>query len=404
MNNFIYPDCFLHFFDIHFLNEICRNEYQKQNEMNIATKIAILCCEKISLPLSSFCENQYCYKIVSEIKSCECIQIRFISEVKTFNSFINIKLNQYESKSRIYNQYISMKEAIKKIEDKDYINIIQKKESSSGRIIKNWKDIYFSDRYVDIFESVRNLTPPNFRDNCLQLDERIDGRAYIPEYIYSVLDINDEKFTPIQEKISQIINQSYFESYIKASPLIPVIVDMDILDSSYLDNFTNLIPYSAIYNNIKKRKNIDLFKVNFNDLLNLKNNIDIINIIRISHENYFEKIKNIRYLSNPIINNLEVNIHKEVSMSKFINNGNVQNMGENININGNNTQAIDLWNGIEREFKILEDKYDNQEIKNLHSAIINKNMEDVKKTLSLMNLSKDFLVSIGANIFTSLLY
>ena len=91
-------------------------------------------------------------------------------------------------------------------------------------------------------------------------------------------------------------------------------------------------------------------------------------------------------------------------MSKFINNGNVQNMGENININGNNTQAIDLWNGIEREFKILEDKYDNQEIKNLHSAIINKNMEDVKKTLSLMNLSKDFLVSIGANIFTSLLY
>ena len=179
---------------------------------------------------------------------------------------------------------------------------------------------------------------------------------------------------------------------------------MDILDSSYLDNFTNLIPYSAIYNNIKKRKNIDLFKVNFNDLLNLKNNIDIINIIRISHENYFEKIKNIRYLSNPIINNLEVNIHKEVSMSKFINNGNVQNMGENININGNNTQAIDLWNGIEREFKILEDKYDNQEIKNLHSAIINKNMEDVKKTLSLMNLSKDFLVSIGANIFTSLLY
>lgn len=228
--------------------------------------------------------------------------------------------------------------------------------------------------------------------------------GHIYQNIYSVLDINDEKFTPIQEKISQIINQSYFESYIKASPLISVIVDMDILDSSYLDNFTNLIPYSAIYNNIKKRKNIDLFKVNFNDLLNLKNNIDIINIIRISHENYFEKIKNIRYLSNPIINNLEVNIHKEVSMSKFINNGNVQNMGENININGNNTQAIDLWNGIEREFKILEDKYDNQEIKNLHSAIINKNMEDVKKTLSLMNLSKDFLVSIGANIFTSLLY
>lgn len=309
-----YPKCFLHFFDIHFLDEY-RGRENIKSELLLATKLAFLCSDSLIIPMASYFENDTCRSIVDAIKKdIPEYGIFFVGNSRSTLEFATSKLYQYGEASTQYKIY---KKIIEEGIGHDAL-VIKKRTSTTGAIKRDWEDSVASGSFFSEFVSLEKALPKGFHDNCSNIHSLLGGLAYVPEHINKILFGNTENHSPLGGKISSFINRSYFSSYLDTLNACAVVTELRILHSDYVDieKYHLHIPYKDIINHLSRKKIIHkISQNNFLYIYELKNNHEIIAEIAHATERYFSVLSSHELLAN----------------KTFINYGSVGAMGEGIN-------------------------------------------------------------------------
>src|SRR4051812_41079970 len=91
---------FLHFFDPHYLEEIGDPAGPRRyllTESALATRLALLCAERVLLPGASYIENADCRKIVDQYASIFATgAVKLVGGERSLAAYANSKLVQYE--------------------------------------------------------------------------------------------------------------------------------------------------------------------------------------------------------------------------------------------------------------------------------------------------------------------
>ena len=99
---------FLHYFDMHFLQEKVGNEVGAavRNEARLATRLAILWSDEVIIPAASYFESEVCRSIVDEHKDLlELGAIILVGNAGSLGEFVDKKLTTYPARSHQSKEY-----------------------------------------------------------------------------------------------------------------------------------------------------------------------------------------------------------------------------------------------------------------------------------------------------------
>ena len=291
--------------------------------------------------------------------------------------------------------------------------------------------------------------PPSFEDTAQNLHNALDGKAYTPEYINNILFEDKDKYSPCASRTTCIINDAYFASYLQDIQDCAIIIELYELYSPYLESHKyNLhIPFIPILTELNTNDlSSHLIKSSFSDVLKLKGDDKFMAVVANAIARYcrstrdyhqLHSINNNTHTTNYFINNAPasqfgVNCsstsmttrpptntdengkpRERIMPNTFINNGTVGMMGENNTNNGDITGQQNTgitpehWEAICKEIRlIIETKktlnYD--QIQKINNAVEQKDPVKLSNVLRICNISRDFVISLGASIVENMMH
>lgn len=411
----IIEDCFLHYFDLHFINNVYK-KYQPNKvdkEVELATKLAFLCCNSLVIPLASYFENNKCQQLYNLIKrNAPNYNIKFMTAAESISLFVNAKTLQYDKESKQYGIY-------NKALDDNILNsnnnLITKGESTTYFIKKKWNALLKEGGFeVDSFGPVKSLLPIDFMERCSKLDTLLGGLAYTPEYICNVLLRDCKQSFLVVPKLTNIINNFYFESYIAHLQDHAVFINLNLLNFQYINfnKYPLVIPFQEIIDLLKQHNKLNMIKKSsFKKLYELKRkNDEILSIIGLAINNFYKKQiarmnlvnkfipkkeKEILNLEEIMIKGCNFGIDNRIFTSGSSKNNITQN---NTSTLSNNINQID-WDKILFELNIIknENKLPIDIISNLEEAVQKNDVSLFAKFLEKVAPMRDILISIGAS-------
>lgn len=302
-----YPTCFLHFFDIHFLDEY-RGRPGIDNELLLATKFAFLCSTSLIIPMSSYFENQICRNIIDNIKkNVPNYDIFFMGNSSSIEEFASTKLYQYDLASTKYKIY----EKILNDGIGEDILIRRKRTDTTGIIKQDWERSVKDESFFLNFVSLEKALPKDFYDKCNNIHSLLEGLAYIPEHINKILFGDVDSYSPLGRQISSFINKSYFSSYLDALSPCAVVTELRILYSDYVDTdkYHLHIPYLDIMNHLSSINILNkITNNNFASIYKMKNDDKLIAEIAKAIERYFSARRELGILNQTLINYGDVGV------------------------------------------------------------------------------------------------
>ena len=411
----IIEDCFLHYFDLHFIDNVYKKYLPNKvdKEVELATKLAFLCCNSLVIPLASYFENNKCQQLYNLIKrNVPNYNIKFMTAAESISLFVNAKTLQYDKDSKQYSIY-------NKAFDDNILNsnnnLITKEESTTYFIKKKWNALLKEGSFEeDSFGSVKSLLPIDFMERCSKLDTLLGGLAYTPEYICNVLLRDCKQSFLLVPKLTNIINNFYFESYIAHLKYHAVFINLDLLNFQYINfnKYPLVIPYQEIIDLLKQHNKLNMIKKSsFKKLYELKiKNDEILSIIGLAINNFYKKRISRMRLFNKFIPQKEKQIPNLVDMmikecnfgidNRIFASGSSNNVinQHNTSTLSNNINQID-WDKILFELSIIknEKKFPIDIISNLEEAVQKKDASLFSKFLKKVEPMRDILISIGAS-------
>lgn len=435
-----YRKCFLHYFDIHFLEEY-RSRGDITNELINATKIAILCADAIIIPVASFFENDGCRNIIQNIKEeTEDYSIYFIGNAVNASEFAQAKIEQYEDVSEQYDIY-------KKVINEGYYNdlaLIRKQRSTTGLIKATWEHNVTSGSLFQEFVSLEKSLPRSFRENACNLHAILNGRAYTPEYVRRALFGEADPAAPYAARVNNIINKTYFSSYLNELESCAVITELQALNSNYVDVHRHHlhIPYNNIVRHLNRKGLLQkITNASYRDIENAKSDPHLAAEVGIAIRRYFRAfdeqnsiIQHTVYNNYGQVGNMGQNFttygpstgqlllshdgkkiispREDTDMTaKFNNFGQAGIIGEDFTNSGTaigqatqNHIALN-WDKIAEEVQLVTSKTSlpADVLQHLKAAVDNRDQGMLTRGLRLANLTRDFLLSFGASLLANLL-
>ncbi|MGJ5208123.1 hypothetical protein [Bradyrhizobium sp. HKCCYLR20261] len=203
---------FLHFFDVHFLEE--RGSYAKSRnaleEMDLATRFAVMVGSRILIPASSYHESAIAATVLKPFLESAFVSQRFVlvGGGSSIEEFRYEKLPQYAPGSPQHSAYLA---------SMDQPMGWHRRTRSAGRdIALGWLDalqsgeagrsfhgLYTDGRSEDVFEK-----------QWAEVEERLAGAAWVVDHILPVLGLDPTNLI-IRNRSHSIVNREYFRSYSK---------------------------------------------------------------------------------------------------------------------------------------------------------------------------------------------
>ncbi len=249
---------FLHYFDIHFLEERGVSKIPKKiyYEAFWATRFSLLCSDMVFVPASSYFESPTCRKIIdsySEIFPYGIISL--IGKAHNYLEFCQGKKFQYSSHEEYQNIYS------KALEQDVVIPFHHRKRSSTDDIKLDWVNKLDFSEVPEIFKHCYDFEIPlDIEERWSKLPEKLEKNAFIVNNVLPILFPDIPKNQSITNTLHEVINRSYFQSYIselKSS----IVTDLVVLESDYgIANDRINIPYKYIMRELELRKKHDVIK------------------------------------------------------------------------------------------------------------------------------------------------
>jgi nucleoside phosphorylase len=199
---------FLHFFDVHFIEE--RGRFARSpsalKEMDLATRFAVMVGSRILVPASSYYESDVAATVLKPFLDSKYTSQRFalVGSGSSIEEFRFEKLPQYPEGSPQYAAYLVAQ---------DYAIGWYRRQRSAGRDIARGWSAALPDalRAFHPFYAGR-LAEAVFERQWLQVEERLGPSAWIVPHVLENLDV-DRTSLLVRNRLHDIINREYILSY-----------------------------------------------------------------------------------------------------------------------------------------------------------------------------------------------
>lgn len=204
---------FLHFFDMHFLQDkgSVVDTAMFQREMRLATRLAVASADLVLIPAASYFESLRCRQLLSELD--ELVQLGFIHLVGSstnLDEFARERQNESFYR-RGSHQHSSYRAEINAVTAPAY----QRRLNSTTRdIVSGWEAKVQGELIQRLLRDATDTPLPNLDTKLENLPAELGGLAFIPEHVYEILDI-PESSRLVQARIRSVINEMYFGSYLR---------------------------------------------------------------------------------------------------------------------------------------------------------------------------------------------
>lgn len=199
---------FLHFFDVHFIEERGRAGRNKAAlwEMDLATRFAIMVGSTILIPASSYYESDIAATVLQPFLGSSYVSHRFalVGSGSSTEEFVYEKLPQYPPGSPQHQAYLATQ---------DHAIGWHRRRRSAGRDIARGWSAALPDalRAFHPFYKGR-LAEVEFERQWLDVEERLGSSAWIVPHVLDKLDLG-QKGLLVRNRLHDIINREYFTSY-----------------------------------------------------------------------------------------------------------------------------------------------------------------------------------------------
>lgn len=215
---------FLHFFDVHFLEErgASAASGNAKREMDLATRFAVMLGSKIFVPASSYYESQVAREVLRPfIESPIGGRFVLVGGGSSIEEFREEKLPQYLPGSP---QRLAYDVALQQS-----MGWHRRRRSAGRDISAGWTDLLSQGSIgSDFFAFYKARTDERgFEKLWSDVDERLSGKAWIVDHVIGPLGLPDSNLI-VRNKLHSIINRGYFGSYAK-DPGASIFQDMLLL-------------------------------------------------------------------------------------------------------------------------------------------------------------------------------
>ena len=206
-----YKRLFLHFFDIHFLEEVggSRKNDGVAWECRVATRLAVAAAERVFVPAASFVESDLCRATLTSLKELFPLGVlELVGGAGHLGEFRQERLNIYPENSLQHNAYLCL-------DTNEFVPPFhQKKSSTTGDIIDHWKNILetgISSQNLDAGLSLK--LPKCFEESWAAVPEKLGEKAFVLDHVSVFLGAIAQQ-PIVRRRLHNIINAGYFRSYI----------------------------------------------------------------------------------------------------------------------------------------------------------------------------------------------
>jgi len=199
---------FLHFFDLHFLIERDIDPLAQRvvREATLATRMALLLCDRIVVPAASYYESMLCEHIINDLDEFfDDGRIALAGGGASLDEFREDKLTQYPSRSDQHQNYRRRRRG-------RHPPFLSRNRSAGQDITRDWASHVELGRVPDLLKRNADL-PPDIEQRWLTVPENLAGRAFVVEHVAPLLapaSLNSLRF---RNSLHAVINPSYFGSY-----------------------------------------------------------------------------------------------------------------------------------------------------------------------------------------------
>lgn len=376
---------FLHFFDIHFLEEKGVRHIPKKiyYEAFFATRFSLLCSDKVFIPAASYFESPTCKKIIDQyLEIVPYGIIWLIGKAHSYLEFCQRKTFQYSNIPEHLSLYVSA------LESEIKFPFYRRKRSSTKDIKSQWIERLDFSEVPIVFDDCHGfIVPSDIEEKWNNVPKKLENNAFIVPNVIPLLFSKKINNLSVINTVHEIINRSYFQSYVNELDA-SIVTDLVVLESNYgiTNNNTN-IPYSYLLKELNLRKKVDLVK-NFHpeELFAFRETDEWLEIFSASLSNKIrrardlQKLYNVDFLKKSIEAKGDIKIiAKEVTMGDIYSAGQVGAQGPNAH--ADNITFNQIWNQNQDKFdiEILE-----SELSQLRSVL--KNEADTPEQLSELGL------------------
>jgi nucleoside phosphorylase len=263
---------FLHYFDIHFLEEKGKISETAAFKMEVrrATRIAVASSFQVLIPAASYFESPLCREIISELDELVSLGIiELVGSSHNTEEFVRERLDTkfYANKSVQNNAYRTA------LNSTILLPYLKKESNTTTDIITEWS-LRVSDGSLHKFLSSATDAPIRNLENLLEkTPEELGRSAFIPSHVYKVLNTKKMQHLPIQNRIRNFINGAYFDSYLHELNC-GIVIDLSFLNSNYIPDAQN-ISFRMMVNHCRKNNLLEhLDKLPPSELIRLGDNIE----------------------------------------------------------------------------------------------------------------------------------
>jgi nucleoside phosphorylase len=201
---------FLHFFDIHFLEEkgVTLGDRAAQTEMAIALRLAVLTCDKVYVPAASYFENPICRQLCEPFMDPELGDlIVLVGSNTNVQEFVDDKRPQYDEESFQGTVYRSIDLYVP-------LPWHARVRSTTGDIVTDWRRLFVSAECENLFRRMTYDDLPAAADSIFpELPERLDGKAFLVDHARPILFGEKAITRKTINVLHTVLNEAYFRSY-----------------------------------------------------------------------------------------------------------------------------------------------------------------------------------------------
>ena len=200
---------FLHFFDVHFLEErgsVARSR-RALREMNLATRFAVMVGSRILVPASSFYESPIAATVLKPFLDSPFASQRFalVGSGSSIEEFRFEKMPQYPVGSPQHAAYLAA--------EAHDIGWHRRQRSAGSDIARGWSAALPSAIRGLHTHYAGRITEPVFERRWLEVEERLGKKAWIVPHVLELLDLGPAANIIVVNRLHDLINREYFTSY-----------------------------------------------------------------------------------------------------------------------------------------------------------------------------------------------
>jgi hypothetical protein len=382
---------FLHFFDIHYLNEKGINEWKAIifREASIATRLALLFADFIIIPASSYFESKLCRSIIDNYSDLHFLGIfNLVGNACNLNEFVSLKSKQYKFNETTFRTY----------QEVEFLNLAvpfsRRTRSSTADIAEQWKNLLISRDIKPFFSQLHGISIQNDIEKLWhETPENLSGKPFIVDNVYPILFPGQESNLFAINTLHSFINQYYFNSYTKEFNA-GVVSDLVYLQPNYEITEHDLsLPYKFVIRELVARKKLDdIINARPEDLISIKESAEWNEILISSFEKKYAHYRQLGIITkdhyHTLIADKNGSAFTQINIRGIVNMGDCYNAGQ-VGAQGPNAHAHDMafnqvWSQTENKIN-LQLLADELAALRKEMQILAKNAEDFAELGALAN-------------------